>query len=80
MPSDNTLFCGQFPHISDNIHIVKVGRSYVYELSTKLPCVTFFTRVIAQSVQFLSDRPGDHSLVEGTEIEDSESLELAEAS
>ena len=60
MPSDNTLFCGQFLHISDNVHIVKVGRSYVYDLSTKLPCVTFFTKVITQMVQFLSySRSGD---------------------
>ena len=40
----------------------------------------YFTKVVAQSVQFLSDRPADHSLDEGTEIEDSEDLELAEAS
>lgn len=40
----------------------------------------YFTKVIAQSVQFLSDRPVDHSLDEGTEIEDSEDLELAETS
>ena len=40
----------------------------------------YFTKVIAQSVQFLSDRPVDHSLVEGTEIEDAEGLELAETS
>ena len=39
--------------------------------------IRYFTKVIAQSVQFLSDRPADHSLVEGTEIEHSEGLELA---
>ena len=33
--------------------MVKVGRSYVYDLSTKLPCVTFFTKVVTQLVQFL---------------------------
>ncbi len=40
----------------------------------------YFTKVIAQSVQFLSDRPTDHSLVEGDQVEDPEDLELAETS
>ncbi len=40
----------------------------------------YFTKVIAQSVQFLSDRPADHSLVEQDQVEDSEDLELAETS
>ena len=42
--------------------------------------IRYFTKVVAQSVQFLSDRPVDHSLVEETEIEDEEDLELAETS
>jgi single-strand DNA-binding protein len=40
----------------------------------------YFTKVIAQSVQFLSDRPVDHSLVEQDQVEDSVDLELAETS
>jgi single-strand DNA-binding protein len=42
--------------------------------------IRYFTKVIAQSVQFLSDRPADHSLVEQDQVEDSEDLELAETS
>ncbi len=40
----------------------------------------YFTKVVAQSVQFLSNNPADHSVVEGVEEEDLESMELAEAS
>jgi hypothetical protein len=42
--------------------------------------VRSFTKVIAQSVQFLSDRPVDHSLVEQDQVEDSVDMELAETS
>jgi single-strand DNA-binding protein len=40
----------------------------------------YFTKVVAQSVQFLSNNPADHSVVEGVEEEDLESMELAESS
>ena len=40
----------------------------------------YFTKVIAQSVQFLSDRPVDHSLNGQDQVEDSVDLELAETS
>ena len=57
-----------------------MGRSYVYDLSTKLPCVKFFTKVVAQSVQFRSESPFDHSIVEEDQVEDIEGLELTENS
>lgn len=38
----------------------------------------YFTKVVAQSVQFLSERPGDPSDLEGAPVEDTEDLELAE--
>src|SRR5215212_4823006 len=37
----------------------------------------YFTKVVAQSVQFLSDSPVDHSLVERDQVEDSEGMQLA---
>jgi single-strand DNA-binding protein len=40
----------------------------------------YFTKVISQSVQFLSDRPVDHSLDDQDQVEDSVDMELAETS
>jgi single-strand DNA-binding protein len=40
----------------------------------------YFTKVVAQSVQFLSDSRADDSLVEGADLTGEEEVELADAS